>query len=187
MQPLRDIIQKVFWGKKRKVKEGNLILMLVNIMNYVGTAENLSSEKLIEFLNCYIDECDKIINRYGGVTVRVSTDRVLAVWSEDNREAGPECDNCCQGALSLAEKISEMNTEPDFSIIISICRGNCIYIIEDGEITELFGDVVSRVEEINRADYNMKNVILADDSVTSVCPYYKYEQITDEVSRIHSR
>lgn len=187
MSRLYDIIQKIFLRKKRKAKEENLILMLVNIRNYVGIAEYLTSEKLVEFLNSYIDECYTAINRYGGLTVRVNTDRILAVWFEGNREAGLECERCCQGAKCIAEKISETDTEPDFSIIISVCRGNCIYVVEDGEVTELFGDVISRVEKINRVYSNLKNlknIILVDNSVTSVCPYYKYEQITDEVSRI---
>jgi len=171
-----------FRKKKPKAREGILTFLFINIRNYVGLSENVTPEQLIEFLRYYIDTCDQKIINHGGQITRIEADRILAVWHKNNSSKIVErkCGLC---AIELVQELSgtnflEVNScFKNFAVLLSISRGECIYVKDKSEIVEVIGDAAIRVEKMNGEEYHKNNNILIDKSFKSACHDFKYIDI----------
>ena len=171
-----SLIKKAFKQKKRSVR-GVLTLLFVNINNFVGLSEIITPEDVVDMLRSYIDLCEDIIIKNGGNIVLIEGDCILSAFAGDDED---KVLSCIDSSLDIIneipknEAITKYFKSDEFSIVVSLSQGECVYESKGDDVIEIYGSVQSNVVKINRMAVNLRNVVVTDGSIKSVCPKYNY-------------
>lgn len=155
--------------KDKAIAENDcLCLFFLQITDVLSVVKTLQPEDTINFLRYYLELYEGAINKLGGTVVRAESNCILAAWSNDAEKCGQDYIDIAFSLLRQKDQLDIWTSDHkclSADILISISRGECIFEMEEGNYTQMFGLVVSRVEQMSAQYRGEKGIVLIDESI----------------------
>jgi len=157
--PMIGFKQETSVKKQPKIFNGIGTVFTSSIINIAELTENLGPERLIEFLNKYVNKAAKIIKKYSGTLLNIKADAVLAFWH-------PENDNSNHAQLSFDASCALLDAVNCLSVSQKETAA-CIadIILSTGEIAADFFGPVKQFQVVGRA-MDIANIMSKDNTVS---------------------
>ncbi len=173
-----DVYQSIFSGEKDVVlgaSKKKLTVFFSDIVNFSGTAENLASHQLVDWLNGYLNAMADITSEFNGTLDKFIGDAVMVCFGDPNTLGEKEDALKC---VLMAKKMVTTAEEKGFKIRIGINSGECTVGNFGSEDRMEYSIIGNEVNVAARLEHNSQpNRILISDST--------YQLIKDEIACTH--
>jgi adenylate cyclase len=120
---VRERIQRLFGAYldprvvERIMHEGDLAgtgvrremtILFCDLKGFTRTAERLSAEQLIQYINLYLTVMSEPIARHGGVTDKYIGDAIMAYWGPPFSDPNAHAQEACRAALEQRRSVEEL-------------------------------------------------------------------------------
>ncbi|MDC7127000.1 MAG: adenylate/guanylate cyclase domain-containing protein [Spirochaetales bacterium] len=173
-----DVYRSIFTGEKDVVIGASrkfLTVFFSDIVNFSGTAENMNSFELVDWLNGYLNAMAKIANVYNGTLDKFIGDAIM-VFFGDPQSHGKQDDaiQCVRMAKHMVATAEEMG----FKIRVGVNSGECVVGNFGSEERMNYSIIGNEVNVSSRLENNSEpNRILVSQTT--------YDLIKDEFSCTH--
>lgn len=126
----KDLVEKIanapeeasLGGEKR-----NISVLFLDIENFTGISESLKPQEVVTLINFYFDALSKLIMDHKGTVDKFEGDAIMAIFGAPI-ESPDHANQACLTAISIREKMSELNKNSGYNlnIRIGICTGEAI-------------------------------------------------------------
>jgi adenylate cyclase len=114
--------QLTLGGERRRIT-----VMFLDIENFTGIAETCKPSEIVSLINTYFDALAKVIIEHGGTVDKFEGDAIMALFGAPIASVDHGL-KACQTALSIREKIAELNKQTgiDLNVRIGLATGDAI-------------------------------------------------------------
>lgn len=104
-----------------------LSVMFVDLENFTSMSEDMHPQEVVQIINTYFDALTKVIMAHGGTVDKFEGDAIMALFGAPIPGSNHAV-NACTAALSLREKIAELNqaTGLNLNLRIGIASGPAV-------------------------------------------------------------
>lgn len=169
-----DVYESIFTGEKEVAlgsAKKRLTVFFSDIVNFSGTVENFSSDKLVEWLNSYLHSMAQITAEFNGTLDKFIGDAVMVFFGDPHSKG--EKEDACR-CINMAKSMVKVSEERGYQIRIGINTGDCTVGNFGSEERMDYSIIGNEVNVAARLEHNSEpNRILISEST--------YNLVADEI------